>query len=65
MATDTNKGNQMEIIRNDAVDMGNNESATAAGIVKNTDGTYTAMTFTRSRDFKTLKGAQRWLARVS
>jgi hypothetical protein len=44
------------------IDLGNNEAA-RRGITKNSDGTYTAMTFTRSRDFKTLKGAQRWLAK--
>ena len=42
------------------LDLGNNE-ALSRGITKNSDGTYTAMTFTRSRDFKTLKGAQRWM----
>ena len=41
--------------------LGNNETI-SSGIAKNSDGTYTAMTFTQSRDFKTLKGAQKWLA---
>ena len=38
----------------------NNETQTR-GVFRNTDGTYTAMTFTQSKDFKTLKGAQKWL----
>jgi hypothetical protein len=38
----------------------NNETQTR-GVFKNADGTYTAMTFTQSKDFKTLKGAQKWL----
>jgi len=44
------------------IDLGNNEQV-SRGIEKNNDGTYTAMTFTKSKDFKTLKGAQRWMAR--
>ena len=43
------------------IDLGNNEQL-RRGIIKNHDGTFTAMTFTASRDFKTLAGAQRWLA---
>jgi len=38
----------------------NNETQTR-GVFKNADGNYTAMTFTQSKDFKTLKGAQKWL----
>ena len=40
----------------------NNETQTR-GIHKNSDGTYTACTFTQSKDFKTLKSAQKWLAK--
>lgn len=43
------------------IDLGNNETI-SRGIHAETDGTFTAMTFTRSKNFKTLKGAQRWLA---
>ena len=40
----------------------NNETY-AAGIVKNIDKTYTALTPTTSKDFKTVKGAAAWLAK--
>ncbi|UJH95923.1 protein of unknown function DUF1391 [Pantoea phage Nafs113] len=43
-------------------DMGNNESV-KTGVVKNTDGTFTALTFTKSKDFKTEAGAQKWFDR--
>lgn len=43
------------------IDQGNNETLTA-GITKNSDGTFTALTFSASRTFKTRKGAERWLA---
>lgn len=43
-----------------AIDLGNNERA-SVGIFKNTDGTFTAMTFTKSKEFKTESGARRWL----
>jgi hypothetical protein len=43
------------------IDLGNNESI-SRGIATETDGTFTAMTFTQSKNFKTLKGAQKWLA---
>ncbi|MCP4700487.1 MAG: DUF1391 domain-containing protein [Gammaproteobacteria bacterium] len=45
------------------IDLGNNESV-SSGIHQNNDGTYTAMTFTRSKEFKTLAGAQRWLKKA-
>lgn len=44
------------------LDLGNNEQI-SKGITKNNDGTYTAMTFTRSKTFKTVKGAQKWMER--
>lgn len=47
-----------------AIDLGNNESLTR-GIFDNGDGTYTALTFSQSKTFKTRKGAERWLARKS
>ncbi|ENW0618249.1 DUF1391 family protein [Escherichia coli] len=35
------------------------------GVFPNLDGTFTAMTYTRSKTFKTEAGARRWLARNS
>lgn len=46
------------------IELGNSE-AISKGVTQNNDGTYTAMTFTQSKDFKTLKGAEKWLARKS
>jgi len=43
------------------ISLGNNE-AVSSGITVNSDGTFTAMTFTTSKTFKTLKSAQKWLA---
>ena len=44
------------------IDLGNNESVTV-GVIQNTDGTFTAMTFSASKTFKTESGAKRWLAK--
>ncbi|ECF4004615.1 DUF1391 domain-containing protein [Salmonella enterica subsp. enterica serovar Durban] len=44
------------------IDLGNNESL-VYGVFPNNDGTFTAMTFTKSKTFKTEAGAQRWLTR--
>ncbi|EBF8256718.1 DUF1391 family protein [Salmonella enterica subsp. enterica serovar Adjame] len=44
------------------IDLGNNESV-VYGVFPNNDGTFTAMTFTRSKTFKTGAGARRWLTR--
>ena len=44
------------------LDLGNNETL-AKGIEKNSDGTFTAMTFTQSKTFKTYNGAVRWMAK--
>jgi hypothetical protein len=44
------------------IDLGNNEQL-SQGIFKNSDGTYTAMTFTQSKEFKTLNGAKKWMQR--
>jgi len=46
------------------LDLGNNDSL-VSGISKNNDGTFTAITFTKSKDFKTLSGAKKWLSRRS
>lgn len=40
-------------------DLGNNEKATI-GVFKEKDGTFQALTFTKSKYFKTLAGAKRW-----
>lgn len=37
----------------------NNESV-ALGVFDNGDGTFTAMTYSQSKDFKTLRGAIKW-----
>lgn len=44
------------------IDLGNNETL-AAGIVRESDGTFTAITLSASKTFKTAAGAKRWLAR--
>tara|TARA_R110000868_G_scaffold31234_1_gene114591 strand:- start:1157 stop:1321 length:165 start_codon:yes stop_codon:yes gene_type:complete len=42
------------------INLGNNESLTR-GITRNNDGTFTAVTFSASRTFKTQSGAVKWL----
>ncbi|OIN22303.1 hypothetical protein AO411_2017080 [Salmonella enterica subsp. enterica serovar Sarajane] len=44
------------------IDPGNNESL-VYGVFPNQDGTFTAMTFTRSKTFKTETGAKNWFKR--
>ena len=46
------------------LDLGNNEQV-SSGVTKNNDGTFTAMTFTQSKTFKTLNGANKWFAKKS
>ncbi|MDX6915669.1 DUF1391 family protein [Pectobacterium carotovorum] len=46
------------------LDLGNNETI-SRGIAKNADGTFTALSFTKSKTFKTKAGAERWLARMT
>ncbi|EFA8825825.1 DUF1391 domain-containing protein [Escherichia coli O55:H7] len=48
----------------DTIDLGNNESQ-VCDVFPNQDGTFTAMTYTKSKTFKTESGARRWLARNS
>ena len=43
------------------IDLGNNETI-SRGINANSNGTFTAMTFTASKTFKTHAGAVRWLS---
>ena len=42
------------------LNLGNNESA-SKGVFKNADGTFLALSFSRSKTFKTEKGALNWL----
>ncbi len=44
------------------LDLGNNETI-STGVVNNQDGTFTALTYSQSKIFKTVKGAEKWLAR--
>lgn len=46
----------------ETIDLNNNESL-ASGVFPNHDGSFTAMTFTRSKTFKTETGANNWLKR--
>jgi hypothetical protein len=45
---------------NKTIELGNNEQS-SYGVFKNNDGTFTAMTFTKSKDFKTQKGAEKFM----
>lgn len=44
------------------LDQGNNETL-SRGVIAERDGSFTAMPFTASKNFKTRAGAERWLAR--
>lgn len=44
------------------MDLGNGDSL-SSGVFAQADGTWLAMTFTRSRTFKTRAGAERWFLR--
>lgn len=46
----------------DKLDLGNTETV-VRGVFRNGNGTFTAITFTQSKTFKTENGAKRWLAR--
>ncbi|WP_159281199.1 DUF1391 family protein [Rahnella variigena] len=46
----------------DKIDLGNNESL-VTGVFPNYNGTFTALTFTKSKEFKTKTGAKKWLNR--
>lgn len=58
-ATPALRGNEVNM---DTLNLGNNESL-VCGVFPNQDGTFTAMTYTKSKTFKTAAGAHRWLAR--
>lgn len=60
-ATPALRGNEVSM---DTIDLGNNESL-VYGVFPNQDGTFTAMTYTKSKTFKTESGARRWLERNS
>lgn len=47
---------------NKTIDTGNNEQL-SRGVFANANGTFTAMTFSQSKTFKTEKAAKAWLAR--
>lgn len=53
------RGNEVSM---DTIDLGNRESL-VCGVFPNQDDTFTAMTYTKSKTFKTESGARRWLAR--
>lgn len=40
-----------------------NKDGYITGISQNNDGTFTAITRVDSKDFKTLKGAEKWIAK--
>lgn len=44
------------------LDSGDNETV-SSGVFKNADGTFTALTFTKSKVFKTERGAKAWLVK--
>lgn len=52
---------ETESIMNKQINTGNNETL-SRGVFKNNDGTWTAMTFSQSKTFKTEAGAARWYA---
>ncbi len=58
-ATPALRGNEISM---DTIDLGNSESL-VCGVFPNQDGTFTAMTYTKSKTFKTESGARCWLAR--
>lgn len=51
-------------MKNETIDLGNGE-AVSRGVFEQPDGTWLAMTFTRSKTFKTEAGARRWYARAT
>ena len=50
---------QGDIEMNKVIYQENNESV-ALGVFPNNDGTFTAMTYSQSKTFKTLNGAKKW-----
>lgn len=60
VAPDETKGSLM---KSKLIDLGNNE-ALYAGVFETPDG-FLAMTFSKSKTFKTRKGAEAWFARMT
>jgi hypothetical protein len=57
--SNTNQGQKMSnAVTNQTIDMGNNERM-SCGVFAQPNGTWLAMTLTRSQFFKTRKGAER------
>lgn len=56
--------NIMKEIEMKTLDLGNNE-VLVCGIFTNENGTFTALTFTKSKTFKTLKGAEKWMEKFN
>lgn len=50
--------------KNETIDLGNGESV-SRGIIPQAGGSFLAMTFTKSKTFKTRAGAERWIVRNS
>ena len=48
----------------EVISLGNNEFL-SNGVCKNSNGTFTAVTFSKSRTFKTESGAKKWLAKIA
>ena len=55
-----NQGTRSKTVK--TLNQGNNEQL-SKGVFDNGDGTFTAMTFSQSKTFKTAKGAEKWLAK--
>jgi len=54
----------LDMKTNKTLDIGNNEQL-SRGVFRNIDGTWTAMTFTMSKTFKTEAGALRWFKKYT
>ena len=59
---ETTKGTTMTKATTTVIDLGNNEQI-SRGITKLADKRYLAVTFTQSKEFKTRRGAEKWLER--
>ena len=57
-----NNGSTRRTMRPSTIPTQSRQKGKILAISKNNDGTFTAVTFTQSRTFKTYSGAVRWLA---
>lgn len=57
-----NNGNSNEEQAMQTIDLGNNETI-SRGVIAQADGTFLALTFSKSKTFKTAAGARRWFAK--